>query len=310
MIVRRTLPEENIPAIASAVTIGTFDGVHLGHRKIIHRLTETAAANRLKSIVFTFFPHPRMVLQQDPDLKLINTLDEKTDILKDAGVDELIIYPFTKAFSRLGAREFVHDILVTKLGAKKVIIGYDHRFGRNRTATIDDMRAFGTAFAFEVEEIPAEEINAISISSTKIRNALINGDIQAANACLGYEFMLSGTVSRGKGLGRQLGFPTANLQIEEPYKLIPKTGAYVIKSVMDGRLVYGMMNIGFNPTVNGERKTIEIHFFDLNRKLYGHNIRVELLTRLRDEQRFESLKALKVQLAKDRQKALQYLHHA
>lgn len=309
VIVKKTLPK--VPSDSSSViTIGTFDGVHLGHKKIIDRLTASAAAQDLTSIILTFFPHPRMVLQQDPDLKLINTLEEKIHILEKTGVNELIIHPFTKAFSRLTALEFVRDILVKKLGVKKIIIGYDHRFGRNRTATIQDLKAFGETFHFKVEEIPAEEIDEVSISSTKIRKALNNGDIKTANAYLGYEFMLSGTVIRGKGLGRQLAFPTANLQIEEPYKLIPKNGVYVVKSHIKQHQVYGMMNIGFNPTVNGTQKTIEIHFFHLDEDLYGQHIRVELLMRLRDEQRFESVEALKEQLIKDKENALYYIRHA
>ena len=309
MIVKRTLPE--LPSHTfSAITIGTFDGVHLGHKKIIERLTAAAAANDLRSIVLTFFPHPRMVLQQDTSLRLINTLDEKIMILERTGIDELIICPFTKSFSRLSALEFVHDILVEKLRAKKIIIGYDHRFGRNRTADIKDLKAFGADFNFDVEEISAEEIDEISISSTKIRAALNTGDIQTANTYLGYEFMLSGTVTRGRGLGRQLAFPTANLHIEEPYKLIPKNGVYVVKSIIENQLVYGMMNIGFNPTVNGTKKTIEVHFFDFNDDLYGDTIQVELLTRLRDEERFESVEALKNQLVKDKKNALHYIYHA
>lgn len=309
MIVRKTLPEAASNTL-SVITIGTFDGVHLGHKKIIDRLTASAAANDLKSVILTFFPHPRMVLQQDPDLKLINTLDEKTAILEKTGVNELIVYPFTKAFSRLTALEFVQDILVEKLRAGKIIIGYDHRFGRNRTATIQDLRAFGAAFNFEVEEIPAEEINEVSISSTKIRSALNDGDIQMANTYLGYAFMLSGTIVKGKGLGRRLAFPTANLHIEEPYKLIPKNGVYVVKSSLDKKLVYGMMNIGFNPTVNGTKKTIEVHFFDFNADLYERNIQVDLLIRLRDEQRFESVEALQNQLIKDKENALRYIRYA
>ncbi|MEM9685574.1 MAG: bifunctional riboflavin kinase/FAD synthetase [Bacteroidota bacterium] len=309
MIIKKTLPE-GASHTSSVITIGTFDGVHLGHKKIIDRLTTSAAANDLKSVVFTFFPHPRMILQKDLDLKLINTLDERIRILESTGIHELIVYPFSKEFSRLTALEFVRDILVEKLCVRKIIIGYDHRFGRNRTATIEDLNAFGATFNFEVEEIPVEEINEVSISSTKIRAALHHGDIQTANTYLGYAFMLSGIVVRGKGLGRQLAFPTANLHIEETYKLIPENGVYVVKSTFDKRCVYGMMNIGFNPTVNGTKKTIEVHFFDFDADLYGRNIQVDLLVRLRDEQRFASVEALKVQLVKDRENALQYIHHA
>jgi len=291
----------------TVVTIGTFDGVHLGHKKIIDKLISSAAGNRLKTTILTFFPHPRMVLQQNNDLKLITTLEEKKSILEDAGLDQLLVYPFTKEFSRLSALEFVRDILVEKLHVKKVIIGYDHRFGRNRTATIDDLIEFGSLFNFEVEQIPAEEIDEVSISSTKIRNALIEGDIETANAFLGHSFMISGSVVNGKEVGRKIAFPTANLQVEEPYKLIPKDGVYVVESLLNGNTTYGMMNIGFNPTVKGTKKTIEIHFFGIQENLYNQKIRVHLLKRLRDEKHFDSLDALKNQLKKDKENALAYI---
>ncbi|NAS31973.1 bifunctional riboflavin kinase/FAD synthetase [Flavobacteriaceae bacterium R38] len=289
------------------VTIGTFDGVHLGHKKIINKLIDSTKDNDFKTTILTFFPHPRMVLQQNTDLKLITTLDEKKDILEKAGLDQLVVYPFTKDFSRLTALQFVRDILVEQLHVKKVIIGYDHRFGRNRTATIKDLIEFGDLFNFEVEQISAEELNEVSISSTKIRNALHEGDIETANAFLGYSFMITGTVTRGKGLGKKIEFPTANLHVEEPYKLIPKNGVYVVESKMMNKTVYGMMNIGFNPTVNGTEKTIEVHFFDLNKDLYDQKIQVTLLKRLRDEKRFDSIDALKNQLNIDRENALSYV---
>ncbi|NER12909.1 bifunctional riboflavin kinase/FAD synthetase [Leptobacterium flavescens] len=291
----------------TVVTIGTFDGVHVGHRKIINRLTASAKANNLKSTILTFFPHPRMVLQQNTDLKLITTLSEKKSILEKTGLDQLFVHPFTREFSRLSALEFVRDILVEKLNAKKVIIGYDHRFGRNRTATIKDLIEFGSLFNFEVEQISAEEIDEVSISSTKIRNALNEGDIHTANTYLGYEFMLNGTIVKGKGLGRQIEFPTANLQIEENYKLIPKNGVYVVRSSIENRTIYGMMNIGVNPTVNGTQRTIEVHFFNLEKDLYGQQFQIDLLTRLRDETRFDSLDALREQLKKDKKNALAHI---
>ncbi|UGU18324.1 bifunctional riboflavin kinase/FAD synthetase [Sinomicrobium kalidii] len=306
MIIKKTLSGDSETGF-SVVTIGTFDGVHVGHRKILNKLISSARANNLKSTIFTFYPHPRMVLQQDADIKLINTLDEKIAILEKSGLDQLIIYPFTKEFSRLTALEFVKDIIVRKLKAKKVIIGYDHRFGRNRTATIEDLARFGETYDFEVEEIGVEEVNEVSVSSTKIRKALNEGDMETANLYLGYEFMLTGEIVRGKGLGRQLNFPTANLQIAEKYKLIPKNGVYVVKSDFRGQTVYGMMNIGLNPTVNGTTQSIEIHFFDFDRDLYGQKIQVDMLKRLRDEVRFESVEALTVQLEKDRKNALSYI---
>ncbi|MFD0796225.1 bifunctional riboflavin kinase/FAD synthetase [Maribacter chungangensis] len=290
-----------------AITIGTFDGVHIGHRKILEKVINHAKVAHLKSAVLTFFPHPRMVLQKDTDIKLLNTIAEKEAILAKMGLDVLVIHPFTREFSRLTATEFVRDLLVNNLKSKKIIIGYDHRFGRNRTANITDLIAFGNALDFSVEEIQAQEIEEVSVSSTKIRKALEEGDVDTANAYLGYEYMLTGTVKKGKGLGRQLNFPTANLTIDEPYKLIPKTGAYAVKSNINGKDVYGMMNIGYNPTVNGKFKTIEIHFFDFNGDLYDQTIQIDLLQRLRDEKKFGSLEALKEQLAKDKERSLRLI---
>ena len=290
-----------------AITIGTFDGVHIGHRKILEKVINHAKDSNLKSAVLTFFPHPRMVLQKDADIKLLNTINEKKVILEKMGLDVLVIHPFTKGFSRLTATEFVRDLLVNKLKSKKVIIGYDHRFGRNRTANITDLIAFGNALDFGVEEIPAQEIDAVSVSSTKIRKSLEAGDIETANTYLGYEYMLTGTITKGKGLGRQLDFPTANLKISETYKLIPKTGAYTVKSSLNGKEVYGMMNIGYNPTVNGTFKTIEIHFFDFNEDLYDRTIQIDMLHRLRNEQKFDSVDTLKTQLAKDKETSLRLI---
>lgn len=290
-----------------AITIGTFDGVHVGHRKILEKVINHAKVAQLKSAVLTFFPHPRMVLQKDADIKLLNTLAEKKAILNKMGLDILVVHPFTIEFSRLTATEFVRDLLVNKLKSKKIVIGYDHRFGRNRTANITDLIAFGNALDFGVEEISAQEIDEVSVSSTKIRKALEEGDVHTANEYLGYEYMLTGVVQKGKGLGRKLDYPTANLVIEESYKLIPKTGSYTVKSDLKGETVYGMMNIGFNPTVNGTAKTIEVHFFGFNGDLYGETIQVDMLNRLRDERKFDSLEALKEQLKKDKLASLRFI---
>lgn len=296
--------KEEYPTV---ITIGTFDGVHIGHLKILNKIINHAKSTELKSSVLTFFPHPRMVLQKDTDIKLLNTIDEKVSILERLGLDILIIHPFTVEFSRLTATEFVRDILVNTLNIKKVIIGYDHRFGRNRNANITDLIAFGNALDFTVDEIPSQEIDDVSVSSTKIRKALEDGDIVTANSYLGYEYMLTGTIVRGKGIGKQLGYPTANLSIAESYKLIPKNGVYIVKSELDGTTVYGMMNIGFNPTVNGTEKSIEINFFDFDADLYNKKIQVDILARLRDEHKFESIEGLKGQLAKDKVKSLLYI---
>lgn len=289
---------------STAITIGTFDGVHIGHRKILERLINDAKKSGLQSTVLTFFPHPRMVLQKDTQIKLLNTIQEKVKILELIGLDCLIIHPFTAEFSRLSSIEFVRDILVNELKTKKIIIGYDHRFGRNRNANIQDLIAYGTTLNFEVEEIAAQEIDDVSVSSTKIRKALNEGDMKTANKYLGYHYMLTGKVEKGKGLGRQLDFPTANLSIEEDYKLIPKNGVYVVKSILNEKLYYGMMNIGFNPTVDGSSKSIEIHFFDFKDDLYGQNIQVDILERIRDEHKFNSLEELKTQLLKDKETSL------
>lgn len=293
----------------SAITIGTFDGVHVGHKKIIENLI--AKSEGLDTMLLTFFPHPRMVLQQDSNIKLINTIEERIQLLEATGLDTLIIYPFNREFSRLKARDFVRDFLIDHLNLKKIIIGYDHRFGRNRTANIDDLREFGQAFDFSVAEIGAKEIDDITISSTKIRRALNEGDITTANTYLGYEFMLTGIVVSGKGLGNTINFPTANIHIEEDYKLIPKQGVYFVKSMIDGKTVFGMMNIGTNPTVKGINETIEVHFFDFDRDIYDKKIQIQLLKRLRNEQKFNSIEALKAQLQKDKQTSLALIqnHH-
>ncbi len=294
---------------STAMTIGTFDGVHIGHRKILKRLINDAKSSGLKSTVLTFFPHPRMVLQKDTDIKLLNTIDEKIKILKDIDLDYLIIHPFTKEFSRLSSTDFVRDILVNSLKTRKIIIGYDHRFGRNRNANITDLITFGNTLDFEVEEIPAQEVDDVAVSSTKIRKALEQGDVESANKYLGYPYMLTGVVKKGKGIGRQLDFPTANLFIGETYKLIPKNGVYVVQCSIDNNILKGMMNIGYNPTVSGDKKSIEIHFFDFEKDLYGQKIQIDILARIRDEHKFESIEALKNQLLKDKQISLSMFSH-
>ncbi|MBT8238907.1 MAG: bifunctional riboflavin kinase/FAD synthetase [Croceitalea sp.] len=288
---------------STMVTIGTFDGVHIGHRKILEHLINIAEQSGLKSTVLTFFPHPRMVLQKDTDIKMLNTVEEKKQILDALGLNYLIVHPFTKEFSRLSAIAFVRDILVNRLKAKKVIIGYDHRFGRNRNANITDLIHFGNTFEFEVEEIPAQEIDEVSVSSTKIRKALMHGEIEQANLYLGYQYMLTGTVTKGKGLGKKIGFPTANLKIAEEYKLIPQNGVYVVKSTLDQKTVHGMMNIGVNPTVDGKARSIEVHFFDFDKNLYNEKIQVQLVRKLRDEHKFDSIEDLQKQLMADKANA-------
>lgn len=280
-------------------TLGTFDGVHVGHIKIIERLLN-ASSDDEQSLVLTFFPHPRMVLQEESDIKLLNTIEERTKLLEKAGLQNLIIHPFDQAFSRLSAEEFVKNILVDIFNIKKIIIGHDHRFGRNRTANIDDLILYGKEFGFEVEQISAQEIDEVSISSTKIRNALNEGKIALANEYLGYNYLFSGTVIHGKKLGRTIGFPTANLKVEESYKLIPAIGVYAVKCTVGTKTVNGMLNIGTNPTVDGQNTSIEVHLFDFQEDLYDKKITVELIKRIRDEQKFASVDELKQQLHKDK----------
>ena len=286
---------------SSVITIGTFDGVHVGHQQIIHRLVDTARKNDLQALVLTFFPHPRMVIQNDANIKLINTIDEKAKQLEQLGVDHLVVKEFTKSFSRLTALEYVRDILVNKLKVKHIIVGYDHHFGRNRTANINELKEFSAFYDFEVTEIEPQEVDDVAVSSTKIRSAILKGNIPTANKFLGYNFMLTGTVIKGKGLGKTLDFPTANIQIEAAYKLIPKHGVYVVKSQIKGVEVFGMMNIGKNPTVSeGNQTKIEVHFFDFSANLYGAVLKIELLDHLRSEIKFPNIEALKLQLEKDK----------
>lgn len=289
------------------VTIGTFDGVHFGHQQILKKLVSEAKKEKKKSVLLTFFPHPRMVLQKNSSLELINTIDEKAGLLKKTGLNYLIVHPFSKEFSRLTALDFVRDVLVNQLNISKLIIGYDHHFGKNREGNIEQLTEYSQLYDFSVEEIPAQDIDQVSISSTKIRKALAAGHLKTANNYLGYNYMLTGTVVNGKQLGGKIGFPTANINIKETYKLIPKTGVYVVKSAINKNPIFGMMNIGNRPTVNGKHQTIEVHFFDFNQDLYQQTLTIEMLYFLREEQKFDSVKMLIHQLKKDEGIARQYL---
>ncbi len=289
------------------VTIGTFDGVHFGHQKIIEKLVSSAKEDKKKSVLLTFFPHPKMILQKDVQLELINTIDERAILLKKTGLDYLIIQPFDKAFSKLTALEFVRGVLVNQLHISKLIIGYDHHFGRNREGSIEQLTEYSHIYDFKIEEIPAQDINDVSVSSTKIRKTLHNGRLKTANNYLGYYFMINGNVIKGKHLGSKIGFPTANINVKETYKLIPKTGVYIVKSTINKKEVFGMMNIGNRPTVNGKKQTIEVHFFDFKEDLYGKFLTIEFLYFLRDEHKFESIDNLINQLKKDREVSLQYI---
>ncbi|MDA9250868.1 bifunctional riboflavin kinase/FAD synthetase [Flavobacteriaceae bacterium] len=284
----------------SILTIGTFDGVHIGHQKIIKDLVKVAKKNNLCSIVLTFFPHPRMVLQKDSDLKMIDTLEEKQQFLEKMGVDVLIVHPFSRAFSRLTALEFTRDLLINQLKISQLVVGYDHRFGRNREATIDDLKSFGLDYNFTVDEIPSQDIESIAVSSTKIRNALNKGDLKTANQFLGRPFGLTGTVIKGDGIGKKFGFPTANIQVKQDYKLRPQNGVYLVRSELSGIAFFGMMNIGMRPTVSGKTTQTEIHFFNLDQNLYDLEISLEVLEKIREEVKFNSTNELTEQLKKDR----------
>ncbi len=289
------------------VTIGTFDGVHFGHQKILEKLVSEAKEAGKKAILLTFFPHPRMVLQKNTTIELLNTIDERAKLLEKTGLDYLIIHPFDKAFSKTTALEFVKDILVNTFNISKLIIGYDHHFGKNREGNIEQLTEYSHLYDFIVEEIPAQDIDDVSVSSTKIRRALANGNLKTANNYLGYNFMLNGFVVNGKKIGGTIGYPTANIDIKEDYKLIPKVGVYVVKSIIENKTVYGMMNIGNRPTVNGKHQTIEVHFFDFEKDLYGKNLKIELIYFLRDEHKFDSLDSLILQLKEDEQTSRNYI---
>lgn len=282
------------------VTTGTFDGVHFGHQKILARLKEVSQMYNGETVIITFFPHPRLVLfPEDNDLKLINTLDEKISLLESAGIDHLIIIPFTKEFSRLSSLEFIQQILVDKIGTKKLVIGYDHHFGKNREGSFEHLKHYASEYGFEVEEIPEQDINDVAVSSTKIRNAILNGNVEIANQYLGYQFNLSGTVVKGDQIGRTLGFPTANIQVPESYKLIPGDGIYASEISIDDKIHKGMLYIGNRPTVNGINKVIEVNIFNFEEDIYGKNIKVNFLKYIRGDKKLNGLEELKAALAQD-----------
>ena len=288
------------PSRESIVTIGTFDGVHIGHRKIITDMVAKGKKENLLTILLTFFPHPRMVLQKDSNIKMIDTINEKKNIFKKLGVEVLIIQPFTKDFSRMSAIKFTRDILVNGLKVSKLMIGYDHRFGRNREATVQTLKGFGLDYNFKVDEIPAQDIESISVSSTKVRNAIRSGDFKLVNKFLSRPFNLSGKIIKGDELGRKIGYPTANLNIFEKYKLKPQNGVYLIRTRLKKQTYFGMMNIGIRPTISAKNNQIETHLFNFNGNLYGHEMTLEILEKIREEKKFESIEKLKIQLDIDK----------
>ena len=293
---------ENFPADeASIVTIGTFDGVHLGHQQILKQLIDTSRKSKLKSVLLTFFPHPRMVLQPDISMRLIQTIQEREKALQKTGLDYLVIHPFSTEFSRLSADDYVKQILVEQLNVRKVVVGYDHRFGRNRTASLEDMYHYADIHEFEVIEINAEKIESTAVSSTKIRKAIDEGNIELANTYLGHSFTIEGMVIDGDKRGRELSYPTANIDLQNPHKIVPKQGVYLVKSKLKGRVVYGMMNIGTKPTFDTTMPSIEVHFLDWNGGLYGQAVQVELLKWIREERKFKTVKDLQAQIQTDEQ---------
>ncbi|HCS20002.1 MAG TPA: riboflavin biosynthesis protein RibF [Bacteroidetes bacterium] len=300
--------EEFLPLKHAVVTQGTFDGVHLGHQKILTQLKAIAELEGGETVLLTFFPHPRMVLQPDDNsLKLLETIDEKISHLEAIGIDHLLILPFTKEFSRLSAEEFVRDILIAGIGTKVLVVGYDHRFGKNREGSFQELQELATVYDFRVEEITAEDINAVTISSTKIRHALLAGDLSMANLYLGYPYRVQGTVVHGHKRGKGLGFPTANIQLGAAYKLIPGDGVYAVVVIIRGKKFKGMANIGSQPTFSERDHAFEVHIFDFTQEIYSEAIEVIFHQRLRDELRFDSVDALRSQLEKDKFAALDAL---
>ena len=293
---------------SSVVTIGTFDGVHKGHQKVFDKVINASKLSNLSSVVLTFFPHPRIILNKYNDVKMIDTLDEKIDHLEKIGIDHLVIHPFDKKFSLLSANQFIEDYLVEKLKLKHIIIGYDHRFGKGREASITDLKKYSSEFNFVVDEIDAQEIEKIAISSTKIRKSINEGDLETTRVYLGRFFSLTGKVVKGDGLGKQIDYPTANIKIEENYKIIPKDGVYYIKTTIDNKLYNGMMNIGHRPTIGSKEKSIEVNLFNFNRDIYDKTISINVIKKIRDEKKFSSIEALKAQLAKDQEHCLKLIN--
>jgi len=296
------------PIQNAVVTIGTFDGVHIGHRKIIAKLQELAAEISGETVILTFFPHPRMILHpEDQDIKLITTINEKAELLEGLGIDHLIVTPFSRDFSNLSALEYIHDILVARIGVKKIVIGYDHRFGKDRKGGLEDLQRLSKEFEYDVIEIPEQDINDVAVSSTKIRAALLNDEVDLANQYLGYPFFISGRVIRGDQIGRQIGYPTANILVGENYKLIPADGIFAVTVNVGDNTYKGMAYIGHRPTINGMSRNIEVNIFDFDKDIYDQNIRLNFHHFVRSDIRFNSLDELKLQLAKDREDVLKML---
>ncbi len=292
----------------SIVTIGTFDGVHLGHRVILKRMKEIAKKTKGKSVLLTFSPHPRHVLHKDnQDMKLITTLQEKQDLINQAGLDNLVIHEFTKKFSRIKPVNFVRDILVEQLNVHTLVIGYDHHFGRNREGSIQELTTLADLYDFNIEKIDPQYFEDVTVSSSKIRKLIEKGEMVKAKQYLGYEFMLNGKVIKGNSLGKTINFPTANIVVENKWKILPADGVYAVKIVLEAKEYKGMMNIGQKPTVDGNGISLEVNIFDFNQDIYGKGIEIRFVKRIRDERKFENLLGLKKQLLIDRNKARKIL---
>ncbi|WP_020603676.1 bifunctional riboflavin kinase/FAD synthetase [Spirosoma spitsbergense] len=292
------------PLPNAVVTSGTFDGVHRGHQTILARLTEVAKASGGESVLITYWPHPRTVVSNDSqNLKLLTTLEEKAALIDQAGVDHLVIIPFTRSFSQLTSEEYINQILIEKIGTKKLVIGYDHRFGRDREGGFEYIKAHQHEYGFEVEEIPRQDVDAVGVSSSKIRAALNEGNIHTANQFLGRPYTLTGTIVKGRQLGRTIGFPTANMQVDNAAKLVPANGVYAVAVEYGGQTLGGMLNIGFRPTVAGTHQTIETYIFDFDKDIYGEHMTLRFREFLRPEQKFDGLPALVAQLKYDEEAA-------
>lgn len=302
---------ESLKGIKNAVvTIGTFDGVHLGHQEILKRIIELAKKNNGETALVTFWPHPRFVLKpEDDSLKLLSTFEEKAAILSSLGIDHLIKITFTKEFSQWSSEKFIQEVIISALHTQKLVIGYDHHFGKDREGSFEHLKEHSARYGFTVEEISRQDIDDVGISSTKIRNALAEGAVERATEFLGRPYEIMGTVIPGDKIGRTLGFPTANILVEAAYKLIPQDGTYAVKVLIGYTHYNAMLNIGMRPTVNGKEKRMEAHLFDFDNKIYNEKITVLFIERLRDEQKFESIEELMHQLSKDKKAAIKILNN-
>lgn len=309
MKIYKTLDTFTPPRYA-VVTSGTFDGVHLGHQKILERIRQLADWHSGETVLITYWPHPRLVLYpEDTSLKLLSSFQEKAALLEKAGIDHLISIPFDEKFASQSSEEFIREVLVKTIGTKKLVIGYDHRFGKNREGSFEHLAANAPTYGFEVEEISRQDIDEVGISSTKIRNALNQGDIALANSFLGYPYMLNGTVVSGDKIGRTLGYPTANVEISFKNKLIPADGIYAVKIIVDKQEYKGMLYIGNRPTLEDNRKKIEVNLFDFSGSLYEKEIQLHIIEWIRADQKFDSLEQLKERLHEDEKIAKQILFH-